>query len=78
MAPLGVYARHADAFLSEEVGVDGDVEERMAFKLLRGDPEARLLLYCAYPLLFILSWLISTAVHGVSYSNCKSFLRLRN
>ncbi|KAF2127750.1 alpha/beta-hydrolase [Dothidotthia symphoricarpi CBS 119687] len=44
VAPLGVYARHADEFIQERQGV-ANMEERLAFKLLRNDPEARLLIY---------------------------------
>ncbi|KAF2472715.1 alpha/beta-hydrolase [Lindgomyces ingoldianus] len=45
IAPLGVYAEHAEEFINEKSGVDGDIEDKMAFKLLRDDPEARLLVY---------------------------------
>ncbi|KAF2024241.1 alpha/beta-hydrolase [Setomelanomma holmii] len=44
IAPLGVYARHAEAFVTERPETDG-IEERLAFKLLRDDPDARLLIY---------------------------------
>ncbi|KAF2996842.1 hypothetical protein E8E13_003597 [Curvularia kusanoi] len=44
VTPLGVYARHLDDFLREERPVE-DVTETLAFRLLRDDPEARLLLY---------------------------------
>ncbi|PSN71435.1 alpha/beta-hydrolase [Corynespora cassiicola Philippines] len=44
VAPLGVYARHADSFLQEEDSVD-DIEKKLTLKLLRDDPESRLLLY---------------------------------
>ena len=44
IAPLGVYARHADEFIQEQSGVE-DIEEKLAFKLLKNDPEARLLIY---------------------------------
>ena len=46
VAPLGLYAKHADEFVSERSGLNGDIEEKLAFKLLRDDPEARLLIYC--------------------------------
>jgi abhydrolase domain-containing protein 12 len=39
-----VYARHLDEFVREQRGVE-DVRETLAFRLLRDDPEARLLLY---------------------------------
>ncbi|KAF1997834.1 alpha/beta-hydrolase [Amniculicola lignicola CBS 123094] len=45
IAPLGLYSRYADKFLEEKSGVDGDVEEKLSFKLLREDPESRLLIY---------------------------------
>jgi pimeloyl-ACP methyl ester carboxylesterase len=44
IAPLGVYAGYAEAFITEHAGVD-DIQEKLAFKLLRDDPDARLLLY---------------------------------
>lgn len=44
IAPLGVYARELNNFLRERAGVD-DVTEKLAFRLLRDDPEARLLIY---------------------------------
>ena len=44
IAPLGVYAKYSEDFIAEHAGVD-DIEEKLAFRLLRDDPEARLLLY---------------------------------
>ncbi|KAF2870485.1 Alpha/Beta hydrolase protein [Massariosphaeria phaeospora] len=44
IAPLGLYARHADEFINEKTDVQG-VEDRVAFRLLKDDPEARLLVY---------------------------------
>lgn len=44
IAPLGLYARHAEAFIAEEPGVN-DIEEKLAFKLLKADPDSRLLIY---------------------------------
>jgi abhydrolase domain-containing protein 12 len=41
---LGVYAKHSEEFITEQPRVD-DIEEKLAFRLLRGDPEARLLIY---------------------------------
>ncbi|KAF1838965.1 alpha/beta-hydrolase [Decorospora gaudefroyi] len=43
IAPLGVYAKNADAFIQQQT--DTDVEDALAWKLLRNDPEARLLIY---------------------------------
>ncbi|RYN55105.1 hypothetical protein AA0114_g3719 [Alternaria tenuissima] len=43
IAPLGVYARNSDAFIQEKTGTD--VEHTLAWRLLRDDPEARLLIY---------------------------------
>ena len=43
IAPLGVYARNSDAFIQEKTGTD--VEHTLASRLLRDDPEARLLIY---------------------------------
>ncbi|KAI8941770.1 hypothetical protein NX059_002974 [Plenodomus lindquistii] len=42
ITPLGVYARHADQFIQQQ---SGSIEDHLAFKLLRTDPDARLLLY---------------------------------
>jgi abhydrolase domain-containing protein 12 len=44
VAPLGVYAKHAEDFVAEQPGVD-DIEDKLAFRLLRKDPDARLLIY---------------------------------
>ncbi|KAJ4350651.1 hypothetical protein N0V95_004556 [Ascochyta clinopodiicola] len=44
VAPLGVYARHVNDFVHEQSGVE-DITEKLAFRLLRDDPEARLLIY---------------------------------
>ncbi|OAL47664.1 alpha/beta-hydrolase [Pyrenochaeta sp. DS3sAY3a] len=44
VAPLGVYAKHIEEFLQEKSGVK-DIQEKLAFKLLRDDPDARLLIY---------------------------------
>ncbi|KAF1912733.1 Alpha/Beta hydrolase protein [Ampelomyces quisqualis] len=44
VAPLGVYAKNSEDFITEQPGVN-DVEEKLAFKLLKKDPEARLLIY---------------------------------
>jgi pimeloyl-ACP methyl ester carboxylesterase len=44
VAPLGVYARRLNDFLEEQSGVE-DVTKKLAFRLLRDDPEARLLIY---------------------------------
>jgi abhydrolase domain-containing protein 12 len=44
IAPLGVYAKNSEEFINEQPRID-DIEEKLAFKLLREDPEARLLIY---------------------------------
>lgn len=44
VAPLGVYAKHIEEFLQEKSGVK-DIQEKLAFKLLRDDPDTRLLIY---------------------------------
>ncbi|KAF1850561.1 alpha/beta-hydrolase [Cucurbitaria berberidis CBS 394.84] len=44
VAPLGIYARHADDFIQEPSGVE-DIEEKLAFRILKNDPDARLLIY---------------------------------
>lgn len=45
VAPTGVYSRHVRAFI-EETPAQGDIERKQAFKLLKQDPEARLVIYC--------------------------------
>lgn len=44
VAPLGVYARNLNDFVHEQAGVE-DVTQKLAFRLLRDDPDARLLIY---------------------------------
>lgn len=44
IAPLGVYARHSESFTAEQPGIH-DIQENLTFKLLKEDPEARLLIY---------------------------------
>ena len=46
IAPLGVYSKHADRFIDESSSAHDDIEDKLAFRLLRADPEARLLVYC--------------------------------
>jgi abhydrolase domain-containing protein 12 len=44
VTPLGVYSRHVQAFVEETPSYD-DIERKQAFKLLKEDPEARLVIY---------------------------------
>ncbi|KAF2678777.1 alpha/beta-hydrolase [Lentithecium fluviatile CBS 122367] len=44
IAPLGVYSKRAREFIEEKPS-ETDVEEKLAYKTLRDDPEARLLIY---------------------------------
>ncbi|KAH3911631.1 hypothetical protein HBI56_141300 [Parastagonospora nodorum] len=44
IAPLGVYAKHLEDFIAEPSSVD-KIEDKLAFRLLQSDPEARLLVY---------------------------------
>jgi abhydrolase domain-containing protein 12 len=44
VAPLGVYARNLDEFVEEEAGFKG-IEDKLTFKQLQSDPDARLLIY---------------------------------
>jgi abhydrolase domain-containing protein 12 len=44
VAPLGVYARHLNDFIHERSDIE-DVTDKLAFRLLRDDPESRLLIY---------------------------------
>lgn len=43
VAPLGVYAKNAEAFIQQKTG--NKIEDTLAWNLLRSDPEARLLIY---------------------------------
>lgn len=43
--PLDLYRRHQDKLLAEPSGLSRDITSRLAFKLLRDDPEARLVIY---------------------------------
>ncbi|KAJ4354343.1 uncharacterized protein N0V89_006078 [Didymosphaeria variabile] len=44
VTPLGMYAHHVQDFI-QEIPAKDDIEQRRAFKLLKEDPEARLLIY---------------------------------
>lgn len=44
IVPLGIYAKHGHDFVNEDED-EFDVENTLAFELLRKDPEARLLIY---------------------------------
>jgi abhydrolase domain-containing protein 12 len=44
IAPLGVYSRKAQQFIEEKASAF-DMEEKVVYKALRDDPEARLLIY---------------------------------
>ncbi|KAF2196861.1 alpha/beta-hydrolase [Delitschia confertaspora ATCC 74209] len=45
ITPLDVYGKYEEAFETENIGPDRDVENRLAFKCLKEDPESRLLIY---------------------------------
>ena len=75
IAPLKLFATHEKEFLDAS-GLPGErVETSAAFKLLKSDPESRLLIYCEYapcPIdmlnrsLFLSSWckLLSVTFHS--------------
>lgn len=44
IAPLGVYAKYAEELIAEQPGVE-EIEQKLAFKLMKDDPDARLLIY---------------------------------
>ena len=48
IAPLKVFADREKEFLDDKGPLKRDVESSMAFKCLREDPEARLLIYCMF------------------------------
>jgi len=48
IAPLKVYARHEKEFLANSGRLFGDVQMTAGFKLLKNDPESRLVIYCKY------------------------------
>lgn len=43
--PLGLYRRHQDRLLAQPSGLARDITSRLAFQLLRDDPEARVVIY---------------------------------
>ena len=43
--PLGTYLRHEDDLIADDSGFAADFDSRLAFKLLRDDPEARLIIH---------------------------------
>ncbi|CAG8949844.1 hypothetical protein HYFRA_00004171 [Hymenoscyphus fraxineus] len=43
--PIELYRRHETDLISESSGITSDFESRLAFKLLRDDPEARLIIH---------------------------------
>jgi abhydrolase domain-containing protein 12 len=43
--PIGTYLKHEPALIAEPTGLLSDITSRLAFKLLREDPEARLILH---------------------------------
>ncbi|KAK4139968.1 Alpha/Beta hydrolase protein [Dichotomopilus funicola] len=43
--PLGLYHQHEDTLIQEPDGITSDIKQRSAFKLLRDDPTALLVLY---------------------------------
>jgi len=46
VAPLKVYAKHEEAFLRDNGTLFGDVTTKAGFKLLKENPESRLVIYC--------------------------------
>jgi hypothetical protein len=68
VAPLGVYAKHANEFVKEQSHGSGDIEETVNFKLLCDNPRARLLLYCEmdHHGALLIRQLTCIVVHGVS------------
>ena len=47
--PLGLYAEHRDVLLDHDSGLVEDITQSAGFKLLRDDPEARLIINCTSP-----------------------------
>lgn len=43
--PVGIYRRHQDDLLAQPSGLTRDIASRLAFQLLRDDPDARLVIY---------------------------------
>ena len=48
VVPLGLYAKHEKALLSEPSGCAEDITSTKAFELLTKDPDARLIINCKY------------------------------
>ena len=47
--PLPLYARHEETLAAQSTGVSADITKTENFKLLRDDPEARLIISCKNP-----------------------------
>ena len=46
--PLPLYAQHEDALVNQPGGFCADVTQTENLRLMREDPHARLVIYCAY------------------------------
>lgn len=44
--PLPTYVRHEDKLQAQQPGFSDDITKTASFKLLKDDPEARLVIYC--------------------------------
>lgn len=58
--PLPLYLQHEATLASRDPGVVKDITTAPSFRLLKDDPEARLVLYC-----------MSDIEHGYALTNCK-------
>jgi len=46
--PLGLYAKHESEILQQPSGLADDITQTTAFRLLRDDPDSRLIINCEY------------------------------
>jgi hypothetical protein len=46
--PLGLYAKHESEILQQPPGCAEDITKTKAFKLLKDDPDSRLIINCEY------------------------------
>jgi hypothetical protein len=64
--PLGLYAKHESEILQQPSGCAEDITKTKAFRLLRDDPESRLIINCKHSSsLYLGSFADNILVHGV-------------
>lgn len=53
--PLGLYAKYESEILQQPSGCAKDITKTKAFRLLRGDPDSRLIINCEFPTILMAS-----------------------